>query len=150
MSELRYGNVTAVSCVNNMGDISQTCNNIAYRIWDFCAKTNSGLQQHIYQEQSVLKQICNLEHQRMLQSGNSILLFFIKLLKNLENKTYVSKLLELNSNQIDMYLDIQNQRQWLSMPSVLLGATILSACSSHLLVLQVEYQPRSIETRQMQ
>ena len=39
MSELRYGNVTAVSCVNNMGDIkSQTCNNIAYRIWDFCAK----------------------------------------------------------------------------------------------------------------
>ena len=30
MSELRYGNVTDVSCVNNMGDIkSQTCNNIA-------------------------------------------------------------------------------------------------------------------------
>ena len=37
--ELRYGNVTAVSCVNTMGDIkSQTCNDIAYRIWDFCDK----------------------------------------------------------------------------------------------------------------
>ena len=58
MSELRYGNVTAVSCVNNMGDISQTCNNVAYRIWNFCAKTNSVL----HQEQSILKQICNLEH----------------------------------------------------------------------------------------
>ena len=86
-----------------------------------------------------MRLISNLEYWRMLLSGNSILLFFIKLLKNLENKTYVSKLLELNSNQIDMYLDIQNQRQWLSMPSLLLGATILSACSSHLLVLQVEY-----------
>ena len=39
MSELRYDNVTAVSYVNNMGDIkSQTCNNITYRLWDFCAK----------------------------------------------------------------------------------------------------------------
>ena len=39
MKVLQYYNVIAVSLVNNMGDIkSQTCNNIAYRIWDFCAK----------------------------------------------------------------------------------------------------------------
>ena len=32
-------NVTAISYVNNMGDItSQTCNNVACRIWDFCIK----------------------------------------------------------------------------------------------------------------
>ena len=28
----------------------------------FVLKTNSGLQQHIYQEQSILRQISNLEH----------------------------------------------------------------------------------------
>ena len=32
-------NVTAISYVNNMGGMkSQTCNNIASRIWDFCNK----------------------------------------------------------------------------------------------------------------
>ena len=39
MSELRYDNVTAVSYVNKMGDItSQTDNNITHRLWDFCPK----------------------------------------------------------------------------------------------------------------
>lgn len=38
-------NVTAINYVNNMGGIkSQTCNNIASRIWDFCTiKLNVGL-----------------------------------------------------------------------------------------------------------
>ena len=124
-------NVTAISYVNNMGDMkSQTGNNIACRIWDFCTKKHScGFQRHIYQEQSILRQISNLEYWRMLLSGNSILLFFIKLLKNLENQTQISLLLELISNQIDMCLGIQNQRQWLSMPSLLPGTTIISTCS---------------------
>ena len=72
----------------------------------FMPKTNSRLQQHIYQEQSILRQINNLKHQRTLLSGNSILLFFIKLLKNLEKQTYISLLLELISNWIDMCLGI--------------------------------------------
>ena len=34
-----YDNVTAVSYVNNVGNIkSQAYNNIAYRIWDFWTK----------------------------------------------------------------------------------------------------------------
>ena len=31
--------------------------------------------------------------------------------------------------QLDMSLDIQNQRQWLSMPCLLPGTTIISTCS---------------------
>ena len=38
----------------------------------------------------------------MLLKGNSILLFLIKLLKNLENQAYISLLLELISNWIDL------------------------------------------------
>ena len=73
----------------------------------FMPKTNSGLQQHIHQELSMLRQISNLEQYRMLQSGNSILLFFTKLLKILEKQTYISLLLELISNWIDMCLGIR-------------------------------------------
>ena len=37
---VKCDNATAISYVNNMGDMkSQTCNNIACRIWDFCTKT---------------------------------------------------------------------------------------------------------------
>ena len=61
----------------------------------------------------------------MLLSGNSILLFFIKLLKNLENQTYIILLLELIYKQLDRY-----KRQWLSMPSLLPGATMISTCST--------------------
>ena len=105
MSKLWYGNVTAISYFNNMGDIkSQTCNNIVCRIWDFMLKTNSGLQQHIYQEQSILRQISILEHKKMLLSGNSILLFFITLLENLENQTYIFLLLKLIYKQFDRYV----------------------------------------------
>ena len=43
----------------------------------------------------------------MLQRENSILLFFTKLLKNLEKQTYISLLLELMSNWIDMCLGIR-------------------------------------------
>ena len=61
--------------------------------------SSCGFQQYIYQEeQSILRQISNLEYWRMLLSGNSILLFFIKFLKNLENQIYISLLLELISN----------------------------------------------------
>ena len=61
----------------------------------------------------------------MLLSGNSILLFFIKLLKNLENQTYILLLLELIYKQLDRY-----KRQWLSMPSLLPGATMIPTCST--------------------
>ena len=77
----------------------------------FMPKTNSGLQQHIHQEQSILRQIrSNLEQCRGCYSGNSILLFFTKLLKNLEKQTYISLLLELISNWIDMCLWHQETR----------------------------------------
>ena len=34
-------NVTAIAYINNMGGIkSETCNNIAFRIWDFCTENN--------------------------------------------------------------------------------------------------------------
>ena len=89
----------------------------------FVIKTSCRFQQHIYQEQSILRYISSLEP-RMLLSGNSILLFFIKLLKNLENQTQISSLLKLISNWIDMCLGIQNQKQWLSLPSLLLGSLV--------------------------
>ena len=54
-----------------------------------------------------MRQISNLEHYRILRSENSILLFFTKLLKNLEKQTYISLLLELMSNWIDMCLGIR-------------------------------------------
>ena len=61
-----------------MGDIkSQNCNK--YGI--FVLKTNYGYQQHIYQEQSILRQIRNLEYWRMLLSGNSILFFSPKIVE---------------------------------------------------------------------
>ena len=81
------------------GQQISTCNNIACRIWDFCC----GFQQHIYQEQSILRQISNLQYWRMLLSENSVLLFFNKQQKDLENQTQISLLLELISNQIDMF-----------------------------------------------
>ena len=89
----------------------------------FVIKTSCRFQQHIYHEQSILRYISSLEP-RMLLSGNSILLFFIKLLKNLENQTQISSLLKLISNWIDMCLGIQNQKQWLSLPSLLLGSLV--------------------------
>ena len=122
------------------GDIkSQTCNNIVCRIWDFMLKANSGLQQHIYQEQSILRQISNLEHQRMLLSGNSILLFFIKLLKNLENQTYISLLVELISSWIDMCLGIQKPEA-MAISAFSLTWNNNDFYMFHLSVLQVEYQ----------
>ena len=34
-------NVTAIAYINNMGGIkSETCNNIAFRIWNFCTENN--------------------------------------------------------------------------------------------------------------
>ena len=140
MSELWHDNFTAVSYFNNMEDIKyQTHNNIVCRIQDFMLKTNSGLQQHIYQEQSILRQKSNLEHQRMLLSENSILLFFIKLLKNLENQTYISLLLELISNWIDMCLGIRKPE------AMAINAFSLTWNNNHfymfhLSFLQAEYQ----------
>ena len=105
----------------------------------FMPKTNSGLQQHIHQEQSILRQISNLEHQRMLQSGNSILLFFTNLLKNWKSRHISLLILELISNSVDMCLGIRKP-----------GAMAINAFSLtgnnndfymlHLSVLQVEYQ----------
>ena len=123
----QYGNIKA-----------QTCNNIVCRIWDFTLKTNSGLQQLIYQEQSILRQICNLERQRMPLSGNSILLFFIKLLKHLERKTYISLLLELISNWIDTCLGIQKPEA-MAISALSLTWNNNDFYMLHLSVLQVEY-----------
>ena len=98
----------------------------------FMSKTNSesGLQQHIHQEQSILRQISNVEHQRMLLSGKPIQPFFIKLLKNLEKQTYISLLLELINIGWICVLASGNQRQWLSMPFLLPGTTMISTCST--------------------
>ena len=72
-------NATAISYGNSMWDMkSQTFNNFACRIWGFVLKTSCGFQQHIYQEQSILRQIISLVYWRMLLSGNRILLFFKK------------------------------------------------------------------------
>ena len=63
MSKLLYDNVTAVSYVNNTGAIkSQIAIILPTEYGIFVLKTNSGLQQHIYQKQSTLRQISNLEH----------------------------------------------------------------------------------------
>ena len=53
----------------------------------FVLKTDCGFQQHIFQEESILRQITNLEYWKMLLTANSILLIFKKLLKSLENQT---------------------------------------------------------------
>ena len=44
-------------------------------------KTSFGFQQHICQEQSILRQISNLGYWRILLSGNSIRLFFNKIVE---------------------------------------------------------------------
>ena len=73
---------------------SQICSNIACRIWDICTKTNCRFQKQIHMEQSILRQTINLEYWRMLLSGKSIWVFFIKLLKKFENQIWISLLLE--------------------------------------------------------
>ena len=60
MSKLWYDNVIAVNYFNNMGEIKSQTLSAEYDI--FMSKINSGLQQHIYQEQSILKEISNPEH----------------------------------------------------------------------------------------
>ena len=77
-----------------------------------------------------MRQISNLEHYRILRSENSILLFFTKLLKNLEKQTYISLLLELMSNWIDMCLGIWKPEAMVTMPSLLTGSTMISTCST--------------------
>ena len=140
MSKIWYDNLTAVSYFNNMGTLNLKLAMILSAEYGiFMPKTNSGLQQHIHQEQSILRQISNLEQQRMLQSGNSILLFFTKLLKNLEKQTYISLLLELISNWIDMCLGIWKPE------AMAINAFSLTWNNNdfymfHLSVLQVEYQ----------
>ena len=66
----------------------------------------------------------------MLLRENSILLFFIKLLKNLESQTHISLLLELISNWIDMCLDIWKPEARVSMSSLLPGTTMISTRST--------------------
>ena len=139
MSKIWYDNLTAVSYFNNMGTLNLKLAMILSTEYGlFMPKTNSGLQQHIYQEQLISRQISNLEHQMMLQRGNSILLFFTKLLKNLEKQTYLSLLLELISSWIYMCLGIRKPE------AMAINAFSLTWNNSdfymfHLSVLQVEY-----------
>ena len=105
MSKLWYDNVTAATYFNNMRDIkSQTCNNILYAKYGiFMPKTNIGLQQHIYLEQSMLMQISNLEHQRMPTEGKLNPALFHKFVeKFVKPDIYISLVLELISNWIDL------------------------------------------------
>ena len=139
MSKIWHDNLTAVSYFNNMGTLNLKLAMILSTEYGiFMPKTNSGLQQHIHQEQSILKQISNLEHQRMLQSGNSILLFFTKLLENLEKQTYISLLLELISNWIDMCLGIQKP-EVMAINAFSLNWNNNDFYVLHLSLLQVEY-----------
>ena len=68
----------------------------------------------------------------MLQSGNSILPFFTKLLKNLEKQTYISLLLELISNWVDMCLGIRKpEAVAINAFSLSPGTTMISTCSTY-------------------
>ena len=140
MSKIWYDNLTAVSYFNNMGTLNLKLAMILSAEYGiFMPKTNSGLQQHIHQEQSILRQISNLEHQMMLQSGNSILPFFTKLLRNLERQTYISFLLELISNWKDMCLGIRKPKA-MAVNAFSLTWNNNDFYMFHLSVLQVEYQ----------
>ena len=66
----------------------------------------------------------------MLLSGNSILLFFITFLKKLENQTYISLLLELISNWIDMCLGIRKPEAMAINTFSLTWNTMISTCST--------------------
>ena len=66
-------------------------------------KTNIGLQQHIYLEQSILMQISNLEHSRMPTEGKLNPALFHKFVeKFVKPDIYISLVLELISNWIDL------------------------------------------------
>ena len=71
-------------------------------------------------------------------SGNSILLFFIKLLRNLENQTYISLLLELISNWIDMCLGMWKPEA-MAINAFSLTWNKNDFYMFHISVLQVEY-----------
>ena len=57
-----YDSLTAVSYFSNMGTSNLKLAMVLSAEYGlFMPKTNSGLQQHIHQEQSILRQISNLE-----------------------------------------------------------------------------------------
>ena len=96
-------NVTAISYVNSMGAIrSQTCNNVASRIWDFCTKNQLWVSvAHIPGAINIVAD----KQSRVLEDGTEWkfnLTFFHKIVQKFGKPDKISSQLELISNQIDL------------------------------------------------
>ena len=85
MSEIMCENVTGITYINNMGSIkSETYNNIACRIWNFCTENKLWVSAgHILGKNNIEAEHQSTECYWMLLNGNSIQNYFIKLLVNL-------------------------------------------------------------------
>ena len=132
-------NVAAISYVNNMGGgmKSQTYNNIACRIWDFCTK------KQLWVSAAQIPGTINIEankQSRVLGDATEWKLnpaLFHKIVEKF-GKPDIDLFATRINKQLDRYVAMvrgnDRYRQWLSMPSLLPETTIISICS-HLLVL---------------
>ena len=140
MPKLLHDNVTAVICVNNMGDIkSQTCNNIVYIMWNFYSENQQWVAAaHIPGTTDIEAD----KQSRALEDATEWKLkpaLFHKIVEKFGKPENISLLLELISNWIYLCLGIQKPE------AMTINAFFLTWNSNyfymlHLSVLQVEYQ----------